>query len=122
MNIKKHEGGVWVKCSENMPDQDGRYLTKFSSVRLFLDFRHGAFLSEGGIPTHWLKPFKESYVLTEDELAVLLKHYGKTVLYSMSEMFIDHKERADRLSDKEVFQAIGETITDFPLPKLNPVQ
>ena len=42
--------------------------------------------------------------------------YGKLILKEISETFLKNATKADRLSDTEVFQALGETILNFPLP------
>lgn len=46
----------------------------------------------------------------------LYQEYGKSILKSISETFLKNATKADRLSDTEVFQALGETILNFPLP------
>ena len=46
--------------------------------------------------------------------------YGRSILKSISETFLNPENinRADRQSDRDVFQAMGETIINFPLPDL----
>jgi hypothetical protein len=44
----------------------------------------------------------------------------KETLRLISETFLDpsNQSKADSVRDKEVFQAVGETITNFPIPPL----
>ena len=46
----------------------------------------------------------------------MYNEYGKLILKEISETFLKNATKADRLSDTEVFQALGETILNFPLP------
>ncbi len=72
MNIIKQDVGVWVKA-EIIPDESGFYMCKkvdetVSLIRfdkqkeVFENYR-----AKGNV-THWLKPIKQVFVLTEDEL------------------------------------------------------
>ncbi len=46
----------------------------------------------------------------------MYNEYGKLILKEISETFLKNATKADRISDTEVFQALGETILNFPLP------
>lgn len=46
----------------------------------------------------------------------MYNEYGKLILKEISETFLKNATNADKLSDTEVFQALGETILNFPLP------
>lgn len=48
----------------------------------------------------------------------IIFQYGQRVLEAISATFLnkDNQSKADRVADKEIFQAVGETILNFPLP------
>lgn len=74
--------------------------------------------------TEKLQPV-ERYVLEEEDMINLLDKYKSTLLKEISETFLKSSNQvmADRETDRHVFQAIGETIENFPFDStlfLNP--
>lgn len=51
------------------------------------------------------------------EKQVIWEDACNTILKDIAKVFLSNQDKADRQSDKDVFQAIGETIQNFPIPK-----
>jgi len=85
-------------------------------VRLVLEQkdRQIQMLKSGMVQLPSLQPAQDGYSRGQVE------QYGKDILLSISQTFLDKNniDKADKESDKDVFQAIGETILNFPLPCL----
>ncbi|MES2382339.1 MAG: hypothetical protein V4538_14935 [Bacteroidota bacterium] len=62
-----------------------------------------------------VEPVQKAWYSMED-----MENYGKQLLKDISTTFLYpfNQDKADKKSDKDVFQALGETILNFPLPAI----
>ena len=67
--------------------------------------------------THWLKPIDINSIIEEQVKEAWIKGCCQ-ILKDISDTFLneDNLRKSDRLSDRDIFQAVGETIRNFPIP------
>ena len=81
MNLKKQSGGIWVKCSDELPTKDGGYLVFVNKSEIRMYFNGKRFESEEyKTPTEWLKPVYQVILLTQEEIDTLkFQEYNRGV-------------------------------------------
>lgn len=102
-----------------LPEKDDiYYVICHNGTKRISSYKDGKFDWQG-LPriTHWLKPIELSSIIEEEIKEAWIKGCCQT-LKDISDTFLneDNLRKSDRLSDRDIFQAVGETIRNFPIP------
>lgn len=108
----------WIKASERLPENRGSYFVK----EIGTDNKNVLWFSPGHCGKGLIARYPEKYMWLEDTPAnsgkVIWNKACYSTLQSISATFLngENQKKAMLNSDKVVFQAIGETIENFPMP------
>lgn len=88
MNLIKQDTFIVVKCADEMPKRGERVSVSFNEGVSFSYEAVGKdWKAEEVNYTHWLKPIKQVYVLTEDELVDIMEAFRDSPFYNAKEFF-----------------------------------
>ena len=108
---------IWIKASEMLPKVNGSYFIRHKDGRRKAVW----FTVDKGQSLLKLYPYDYEWLCEDDYTPNEIWDAAcKKLLSDISKTFLNpsNQDKADKTSDQEVFQAIGEWIINFPKPEI----